>query len=140
MIFNSKEQEFLRYRAERFEGGKHLLTRNAICKQQRLSESELGVLVLSMKSIGALEEITTSRGLARSLRATYTAVELAREIDATHATQEPPDFVEQIQKRIKQSPIAATAILAFLLLAFVAPIYSMVVDVMERLGWIGIAS
>lgn len=52
----------------------------------------------------------------------------------------PPDIVEQIQKRIKQPPTIACLIILFLFLAFLSPIYGMVSDILERIGWIGITS
>lgn len=141
MILNPKEQAFIRYLARCFLDNRRDMTRVSACEENGLEASEYDVLIRSMESLGAVENILTASGqnsYAFHFQTTYTAVELVREIDATHATQ--ADFVEQIQKRFKRSPVAAGVILFVLVLAILSPIYGSVMDILERIGWIGAPS
>ena len=141
MILSAKEEQFIRYLADCFDSNKMELRGLAVCRELNMSQREFDTLIRAMESLGAVENLyrAADDGNVFLFNPKYRAVELVREIDATHAIQEPPDFVEQIQKRIKQSPVAACVIIALLAIAVVSPIYGMVVDILERIGWIGSA-
>lgn len=139
MYLSEQEQKFIRYLADCFENGRINMTRELVCKELEFSELEYESQIRAMESLGVVENVNGASGIhATWFEPSFYAVDLARQLDATEEAERQPDFVEQIQNRIKRNPIAAWVIIGFIFLAFVAPIYSMLVDILQRLGWVAV--
>ncbi len=139
MIVTDKEERFIRYLGESFEKNRRNVTRELACQECDLTRDEYEPLMRMAESRGAVDNIVSASGeYAGLFTPTFGAVELARKIEKEEEAQRQPDFVKQIQRRFKQNPIAACVILLFLLLAVVAPIYGMIVDLCQRLDWLDV--
>ena len=139
MYLSEQEQKFIRYLADCFENGRLNINNTLVCKELDLPAKECNTLIRAMEALETIDNVTRYRNTPEvRFRPCFAAVELARQVDANAEAERQPDFVEQIKNRIRRNPIAAWVIIGFIFLAFVSPIYSMVANVLERLGWIAV--
>ncbi len=139
ITFDELQQRFIRHLADCFQKGRINMTRQLMCDELSLSEEMYESLIRMADSLGLIENISSTDGyFATWFQPTFKAVSVSQQIAAAEKEQKQQDFVAQIHNRIKQNPRYAILIIIFIFLAFIAPIYSMVTDLLERVGCLSV--
>jgi len=133
MTLSEPEQKMIHWLAGRFERNDRRLRKDRAAQELEMDEGECEVIIRRMDAIGAVEELQPTSTTMWFVPTSY-AVDLSREIKEHR--EEKPDFVDQIQRRVNQNPFLATIIIVFLILSFAAPLYPVVVDLLERFGYL----
>ncbi len=137
-MVNDEEAQCIRTLATWFEDGETKLHGSEARERMGLGWETFNTLIRKMHHLGAAEIVL---GLDEDpvdlFRVSPYAIELARELDArARESSIPPDFVDQIQKRLRRHPVVGLVVVIVVAGAVVVGLLANLLSVLESLGWL----
>ena len=134
MLLNAKERVCIQALARWFENGETEVNGNDALKRMELSRDEFNPLMRTMNHLGVIQ-IVLDDDCVDVFRLLPNAVQLARELDArAREASMAPDFVEQIQSRLRRNPVVGVLVVVFIAGAFLLSFADHLLSVLYYLG------
>lgn len=132
--FDEKEQAFIRYLAESYEGNERHPYLETVLADLHLDKPTLLTLLTTMQEAGIIRKYGSRRDGVIGCEITSAAVEYVREFDAQAAKQ--PDHVERAESWMRSNPWLARAVIALVVLTFLATVSNQIWSLLLKAGWV----
>lgn len=133
MLLTDQEEKCIQTLAQWFEDGETEVQGSHAVERMGLTWDAFNTLMRKMHHFGAVEvRLGLDEGSVDVFQVSPYAVQLARELDAEASIA--PDFVEQIQRRLRRHPVAGWLIVIVAGLVVVSGLVANILSVLDYLG------